>query len=86
MLAPQLRPLGDQRDLRGHFHAVVFSYRPLPQRTVDLLVLVTKLFTHQRVCAVLHLPSDDRGGTGAGESELRRGLCWAPITAVTRGA
>jgi anti-sigma B factor antagonist len=28
-----------------------------------------------------------RGGTGAGESELRRGLCWAaPITAVTRGA
>jgi len=42
-----------------------------------------QLFTHQHVCAVIHLLSDDRGGTGAGESQLRRKLCsTAPVTAV----
>ena len=87
LLAPQLRPLGGQPGLLGHFHAVVFNYRPVPQRTMDLRVLVTKLFTHQRVRGVLHLLSDDRGGAGAGESQLRRGLCWAaPITRVVAGA
>jgi len=87
LLAPQLRPLSGQPGLVGHFHAVVFTYRPLPQRTVDLRVLVTKLFSQQRIRGVLHLLSDDRSGAGAGESEFRRGLCWAsPVTSVVAGA
>jgi len=86
LLAPQLRPLGGQPGLVGHFHAVVFTYRPVPQRTVDLRVLVTKLFSQQRIRSVLHLLSDDRSGAGAGESEFRRGLCWAsPVTSVVTG-
>lgn len=87
LLAPQLRPLAGQPGLVGHFHAVVFTYRPVPQRTVDLRVLVTKLFSQQRIRGVLHLLSDDRSAAGAGESEFRRGLCWAaPVTSVVAGA
>jgi anti-anti-sigma factor len=86
-LAPALRPLGDAPGLVGHFHAVAFTYRPVPQRTVALRVLVTKLFTQQRVRGLLHLLSDDRGGAGAGESNFRRGLCWAaPVTRVVTAA
>ena len=86
-LAPALRPLGDAPGLVGHFHAVAFTYRPVPQRTVALRVLVTKLFTQQRVRGLLHLLSDDRGGAGAGESHFRRGLCWAaPVTRVVSAA
>ncbi|HYL30246.1 MAG TPA: STAS domain-containing protein [Gemmatimonadales bacterium] len=86
-LAPALRPLGDSPGLVGHFHAVAFTYRPVPQRTVALRVLVTKLFTQQRVRGLLHLLSDDRGGAGAGESNFRRGLCWAaPVTRVVTAA
>jgi anti-anti-sigma factor len=83
-LAPHLRPVAAGTDLFGHFHAVVFSYRPVPQRTVVLRSLVTRLFGQQRVRAVLHLFGDDRGAAGAGESGFRRGLCWTgPITSVT---
>ncbi|HEX9054222.1 MAG TPA: STAS domain-containing protein [Gemmatimonadales bacterium] len=86
-LAPALRPLGDAPGLVGHFHAVAFTYRPVPQRTVALRVLVTKLFTQQRVRGLLHLLSDDRGGAGAGESNFRRGLCWAaPVARVVAAA
>lgn len=86
-LAPALRPLGDAPGLVGHFHAVAFTYRPVPQRTVALRVLVTKLFTQQRVRGLLHLLSDDRGGAGAGESNFRRGLCWAaPVARVVTAA
>jgi hypothetical protein len=86
-LAPQLRPLGDGSGMLGHFHAVVFAYRPVPQRTMALRVLVTKLFSQQRVRALLHLLSDDRGGAGAGESQFQRGLCWAaPVTRVITAA
>jgi hypothetical protein len=87
VLAPQLRPLTDAPGLVGHFHAVVFTYRPVPQRTVALRVLVTKLFAQQQVRGLLHLLTDDRGAAGAGESQFRRGLCWAaPITEVTAAA
>jgi anti-anti-sigma factor len=87
LLAPQVRPLAGQPGLSGHFHAVVFTYRPVPQRTVDLRVLVTKLFSQQRIRGVLHLLSDDRRGAGAGESAFRRGLCWAsPVTRVVAAA
>jgi anti-anti-sigma factor len=84
ILAPQLRPVAPGTDLLGHFHAVVFAYRPVPQRTVVLRSLVTRLFRQQQVRGVLHLLGDDRGAAGAGESGFRRGLCWTgPITHVT---
>jgi len=84
LLAPHLRPVAPGTDLLGHFHAVVFTYRPVPQRTVVLRTLVTRLFAQQRVRGVLHLLGDDRGAAGAGESGFRRGLCWTgPITRVT---
>jgi anti-anti-sigma factor len=82
-LAPRLRPVATGSDLFGHFHAVVFTYRPVPQRTVVLRALVTRLFTQQRVRGVLHLLGDDRGAAGSGQSSFRRGLCWAgPVTRV----
>jgi len=84
LLARHLRPVAPGTDLLGHFHAVVFSYRPVPQRTVGLRTLVTRLFAQQRVRGMLHLFGDDRGAAGAGESGFRRGLCWTgPITRVT---
>lgn len=84
LLAPHLRPLAPGTDLQGHLHAVVFTYRPVPQRTVVLRALVTRLFSQQRVRGLLHLIGDDRGAAGAGESAFRRGLCWTgPITRVT---
>ncbi len=84
LLRPYLRPVAPGSDLLGHFHAVAFAYRPVPQRTVVLRTLVTRLFAQQRVRGVLHLLGDDRGAAGAGESGFRRGLCWAgPITRVS---
>ena len=84
LLAPHLRPVAPGSDLLVHGHAVVFSYRPVPQRTVVLRSLVTRLFTQQQVRGVLHLLGDDRGAAGAGESTFRRGIAWAgPITRVS---
>lgn len=82
-LAPWLRPLGGRTECVGHFHAAVFSYRPVPLRTVQPRVLVTRYFTQQRAKQVLHLLTDDRGATGAGESEFLRGICWtSPVAAI----
>jgi anti-anti-sigma factor len=84
ILAPRLRPVAAGSDVFGHFHSVVFTYRPVPQRTVDLRALVTRLYAQQRVRGLLHLLGDDRGVAGSGQSTFRRGLCWAgPITRVT---
>jgi anti-anti-sigma factor len=84
VLAPHLRPVAPGTDILGHFHAVAFTYRPVPQRTVVLRALVSRLFAQQRVRGVLHLFGDDRGAAGAGESGFRRGLCWTgPISRVT---
>lgn len=84
VLAPHLRPVAPGSDILAHFHAVVFAYRPVPQRTVVLRTLVTRLFAQRRVHGVLHLFGDDRGAAGAGESGFRRGLCWTgPISRVT---
>jgi anti-anti-sigma factor len=83
-LAGQLRPLGAMGELYGHFHAAVFSYRPLPQRTVDLGALVRGLFQNHQLRDVLHLVADDRGNTGVGESAMVRGVAWvAPISRIT---
>jgi len=80
-LADHLRPLGGTPGLHGHFHAMVFSYHPLPQRTVELPALVRGLFGSHRLLDVLHLLWDDRGDTGVSESALVRGVGWfSPIT------
>jgi anti-anti-sigma factor len=82
-LAAHLRPLGGTRNLYGHFHAVVFSYHPLPQRTVELGALVRGLFDNHQLRDVLHLLWDDRGEAGVGDSALVRGVGWVgPVTQV----
>jgi len=83
-LAAHLRPLGWTGGLYGHFHAAVFSYRPLPQRTVELGVLARGLFKDHQLRDVLHLVWDDRGEDGVAESTIVRGVGWvAPITLVS---
>ena len=82
-LAAHLRPLGETGKLFGHFHAAVFSYHPLPQRTVELTDLVRELFANHALQDVLHLIWDDRGEAGVDESALLRGVAWvAPVTEV----
>jgi anti-anti-sigma factor len=79
-LAAHLRPLGET-GIHAHLHAAVFSYRPLPQRTVELGDLITGLFEHHELRDVLHLLRDDRGDAGVRESALLRGVGWVgPIT------
>jgi anti-anti-sigma factor len=83
-LAAHLRPLGETGKLFGHFHAAVFSYHALPQRTVELIALVRGLFADLQLRDVLHLLWDDRGDAGVDESALVRGVAWvAPITEVS---
>ena len=83
-LAAHLRPLGVVGQLWGHFHAAVFSYQPVPQRTVELGDLLRGLFIDQQLRDVLHLLWDDRGSAGVGESALVRGVGWvAPITDIS---
>jgi anti-anti-sigma factor len=82
-IAAHLRPLGGTGELYGHFHAAVFSYHPLPRRTVELTTLVRGLFANHQLRDVLHLVWDDRGDAGVGESALVRGVGWVgPITQV----
>jgi anti-anti-sigma factor len=83
-LAGFLRPLNPSKDLVGHFHAMVFPYRPVPQRAVALRALVEKLLETQTLRSVGHLVFDDRGPESAGENALLRGLCWtARVTSVS---
>ncbi len=83
-LATHLRPVGLMGQLYGHFHAAVFSYQPLPQRTVELGQLLRGLFENHQLRDVLHLVWDDRGETGVGESALVRGVAWvSPITQIS---
>lgn len=83
-LAGFLRPLGPARDVVGHFHAMVFPYRPVPQRAVALRALVEKLLETQPLRSVGHLVFDDRGRESAGVNALLRGLCWtARVTSVS---
>jgi len=78
-----LRPLAASGGLVGHFHAMAFAHRPVPQRAVSLHALVERLLETQPLRNVGHLVFDDRGADGAGENALLRGLCWtAPITSA----
>lgn len=82
-LAPFLRLLGGNRDAQGHFHVAVFSYRPMKKGRLDLDATVASLFESEQLEDVLHLFSDDREISGAGESEFVRGACWiGPINSV----
>jgi anti-anti-sigma factor len=77
-----LLPLEVTERLHGHFHAAVFGYHPLPQRTVELGALVRGVFAEHPLRDVLHLLWDDRED-GVGESALVRGVGWvAPITRI----
>ena len=79
--AAHLRPHGPTERLFGHLHAAVFSYHPLPQRTVELDDLVRGLFTNRQLLDVMHLLYDDRADGAVAESTLVRGVGWtAPIT------
>jgi anti-anti-sigma factor len=78
----QLRPLGRGTDVWGHFHAAAFSFRPFQKGAIDLRETVAGLFETETLLGVLHLLHDDRGASGAGESEFIRGACWfSPIVA-----
>jgi anti-anti-sigma factor len=82
-IAGHLRPLSLVGRLAGHLHAAVFSYRALPQRTVELGALVRDLFRSHQLQDVIHLVWDDRGEAGVAESALVRGVAWVgPITDV----
>jgi anti-anti-sigma regulatory factor len=82
-IAAHLRPVGSDGKLMGHFHAAVFAYHPLPQRTVELPGLLKGIFANHQLRDVLHLVWDDRGEAGVAESALLRGVAWvAPITEV----
>jgi hypothetical protein len=74
-LQPWLRPIPGTT-LSGHFHAAVFGYRPVPQRSVGLAPVVNRWFQDLDLRAVMHLIEDDRKPGGAGPSMLLRGLCW----------
>jgi anti-anti-sigma factor len=85
-LASHLRPFGDLGELAAHFHALVFAYRPLPRRTVELRALLSGLFADHRLRDVLHLISDDRGEGGVAESALVRGVAWVGPIVPALGA
>jgi len=84
-LAPLLRPLHPSSDLHGHFHAAVFSFRPLKKRRLNLQETIFSLFESEDLQAMLHLLHDDRPISGSGESEVVSGACWVgPIGEVIR--
>jgi anti-anti-sigma factor len=82
-VAAHLRRLGAGRRPWGHWHAAIFSYRPLPQRTVELTTLARTLYANHQLRDVLHLLCDGRGDADPIESALVRGVAWvAPIARV----
>ena len=76
LLAPYLRAMDATGTLAGHFHAAIFPYSPVPQRTVMLPSLLDRLFQESVLRDVLHLVHDDRGAEGSGQTGLLRGVCW----------
>lgn len=72
----QLRSLGGDGDLVGHFHAAAFSFRPFKKGRLVLGDTVRTLFEDTGVQGVLHLLNDNRPVVGVGQSEFTRGACW----------
>jgi hypothetical protein len=82
-IAGYLRPLGPSGTLFGHLHAAVFPYLPVPQRTVMLPSLISRLFSESAPRDLLHLIHDDRGTEAVGQTGLLRGVCWmSRVTSV----
>ncbi len=78
---PQLRPVGPG-GLLGHLHGAAFPFHPIAKGEIALRPTVTSLFETADLDGVLHLLHDDRGASGAGESEFIRGACWfGPVAA-----
>jgi anti-anti-sigma factor len=73
--ASPLRPTGGDGCV-GHLHAAAFPFRPVRKGRIDLRETIASLFEGEQLLGVLHLLSDDRGPSGAGESEFHRGACW----------
>ncbi len=73
-IRPHMRPVGGHTV--GHLHAAAFRFQPVRKGLVELGPTVTALFDAERLLGVLHLLNDDRGASGAGESEFIRGACW----------
>ena len=71
-----LRPLAPGSLLHGHFHAVVFPYRPVQRGELKLSKTVTDLLAASAPQTVRHLMADSRPIEGVGETELVRGACW----------
>jgi hypothetical protein len=71
----QLRPVAP--GLLGHAHGAAFGFRSLRKGRIDLHETVSALFEDGPLLGVLHLLNDDRGASGAGESQFIRGACWA---------
>jgi anti-anti-sigma factor len=85
-LAPFIRPFPTASGipLAGHFHAAAFSYRPVQRGAIELKASIKTLFEGQALEGILHLLTDDRAISGAGESEFVRGACWmSPISSTT---
>jgi anti-anti-sigma factor len=80
-LSAVLRPLAQDSQLAGHFHAAAFNYRHLQKGEIDLKETVRSLFDNDSLQGVLHLLNDDRPMAGVGESEFVRGAIWmGPIS------
>jgi len=78
-----LRPLDEEAQLRGHFHAALFPHRPVQRGRVELAATIRNVFQSHAITSVLHLLNDTRVASGTGESEFLRGACWiAPIDPV----
>ena len=75
-LQPMLRTVSSDPELLGHFHAAVFSYRPMQRGVLSLGGAIRHVFESQTLLAVVHLLNDTRPIMGAGQTELERGACW----------
>lgn len=84
-LKPFLRPLANESDLWGHFHAAIFPFRPFKKRLLDWGQFIPGLFESGTLQGVMHLVNDDRPIIGAGDSEFIRGACWVGPLAAERG-
>ena len=70
------RPIGPGTNARGHFHAAVFPYRPLPKGNVSLRGTISGLLATESARTVMHLLADEREFEGVGQTDLMRGACW----------
>lgn len=86
-LAAFVRPI-PEHDASGHFHAVVFPYRPIRRGGGDLEATVADLAASEPL-TVVHLVADPQPVLGSGRSEFVRGNAWfAPLdvrTAAPKG-